>query len=146
MLWQTGGQSRGCHMPLLLCKCDQLIWPKACFSIQIAYSQPITTPHPAQPMSLSKNTVKNANGEILTGRLWRKSQPFVRRLPFHSNLPRMEEMAAPLEGAFDGFDDAEGSIKLLLIVSLFLISGPAGSIYSPFIGVCQGFGQGSPVL
>jgi hypothetical protein len=64
-------------------------------------------------MSLQKNTTRHSNGEILTGRLWRKEHALFQNLPFYSNLPRMDEMPGPLEGAFG---QMERYIKVLLIV------------------------------
>ena len=78
---------------------------------------------------MQKNTVRTATGAILTGQLWRKDQEFVQQLPFYSNLPRMEEMAGPLEGAFG---DPEGITKALLIVRSFPFSCQLGSIYFAF--------------
>lgn len=45
------------------------------------------------------NTVFTSNGEILTGRLWRKSHSHFKNLPFYSNVPRMDDMVVPLEDA-----------------------------------------------
>jgi hypothetical protein len=66
-------------------------------------------------MSL-QNTIRLSNGELLTGRLWRKSHSFFNNLPFFSDIPRMDEMAGPLETAF--VDDREGYFKELLVVSV----------------------------
>jgi hypothetical protein len=64
------------------------------------------------------NTVQHSNGEILTGRLWRKDHSFFNKLPFYSNVPRMDEMAGPLEQSL-----SEGDFKTLLLVCLpFYIS------------------------
>jgi hypothetical protein len=43
------------------------------------------------------NTVIQSNGEILTGKVWRKQHPSFNGLPFYSNIPRMDEMAGPLQ-------------------------------------------------
>jgi hypothetical protein len=73
-------------------------------------------------MSL-KNTVKCSNGEILTGRLWRKDHPFFNDLPFYSNIPRLDEIAGPLEKAFGG-GNLEGCYRGLLVVMYLSISCP----------------------
>lgn len=61
------------------------------------------------------NTVKHSTGELLTGKLWRKDHSFFKDLPFYSNIPRMEEMAGPLE---DGLSQGAGDdwYNALLVV------------------------------
>jgi len=51
------------------------------------------------------NTVRDLNGEILTGRVWRKYQTFFSHLPFYTNVPRMEEIAVPLQSLEGGYKD-----------------------------------------
>ena len=48
---------------------------------------------------LSSNVVKCSDGEVLTGKLWRKDHAFFNDLPFYSNIPKMEEMGRPLQGS-----------------------------------------------
>ena len=57
------------------------------------------------------NVVKNSNGEILTGRLWRKHHTFFSELPFYTDIPRMDYIAIPLRET-----SWESSYKPLLIV------------------------------
>jgi hypothetical protein len=61
------------------------------------------------------NTVKNGDGEILTGKLWRKSHPFFNDLPFYTEIPRMDDMAGPLESAL-GEESREGCYRAMLVV------------------------------
>jgi len=68
-----------------------------------------------------QNTIKSSNGEILTGRLWRKEHPFFNDLPFYSNIPRMDEIAGTLESAL-GKESLEGCYRALLVVRLPAIS------------------------
>jgi len=65
-------------------------------------------------MSL-QNTVKCSNGEILTGKLWRKQHSFFHDLPFYSDVLRMDEIAGPLQKAL-GDVSQEGCYKALLVV------------------------------
>lgn len=67
------------------------------------------------------NTVEHSNGEILTGKLWRTCHAFFNDLPFYSNIPRMEEIASPLQKAL-GEDDLEGCYRELLVVSRRAVS------------------------
>jgi len=69
------------------------------------------------------NTIKSSNGEILTGRLWRKDHPFFNDLPFYSNIPRMDEIAGPLENAL-GKGNLDGCYRALLVVRWLAISCP----------------------
>ena len=59
------------------------------------------------------NTVKNSNGETLMGRLWWKNHSFFNDLPFYSNIPRMDDIAIPLQQAL-----SESSYYILLIVRI----------------------------
>jgi hypothetical protein len=68
---------------------------------------------------MSINKIRLSNGDILTGRLWRNGHSFFKDLPFYSSIPRMDEMAGPLEAALD--DGRESSYKGVLVVSLFAI-------------------------
>lgn len=63
-----------------------------------------------------QNTIKDSTGEILTGRIWRKHHGFFKRLPFYSNIPRMDEMAVSLLEAFNG-DGLEKFCVAVLVVS-----------------------------
>jgi hypothetical protein len=45
------------------------------------------------------NTIKDCDGQILTGRTWRKHHAFIKDLPFYSDIPRMDDMAESLQGA-----------------------------------------------
>ena len=65
------------------------------------------------PGSTRMNTVKNLNGETLTGRLWQKNHSFFIDLPFYSNIPRMDDIAIPLQQAL-----SESSYYILLIVRI----------------------------
>jgi hypothetical protein len=65
---------------------------------------------------LLPNTTKHSSGEILTGKLWRMDHPFFHQLPFHSDIPRMEELARPLGYAL-GESQEEGCFMPLLVVS-----------------------------
>jgi hypothetical protein len=65
------------------------------------------------------NTILLPNGEILTGRLWRKGHSFFNDLPFFSDIPRMDKMVGPLDAAFE--DGKESSYKGLLVVSESLL-------------------------
>jgi hypothetical protein len=58
------------------------------------------------------NTVRNSNGEIITGRIWRKSHSFFKDLPFYSDIAMMDDIASVMER-----DLGEGSFETLLIVS-----------------------------
>ena len=64
-----------------------------------------------------QNTVKDSNGEILTGRLWRKRHAFFNDLPFYSNIPRMDDVADSLQKAFGEGAKEEGCYRVLLVVS-----------------------------
>lgn len=61
------------------------------------------------------NTVKHSNGEVLTGKLWRKGHSFFKNLPFYSDLPRMEEMARPLEDRLSQGEGDEWHNTLLVV-------------------------------
>jgi hypothetical protein len=61
------------------------------------------------------NTVIHSNGEVLTGRLWRKDHVFLHTLPFHSNIAAEDDLAALLESFPDGL------FKNLLIVRFTLL-------------------------
>lgn len=60
-------------------------------------------------------TIKDSNGELLTGRLWRKSHPFFHRLPFYADILRMDDIARPLEESL-GERGLVGSFGTLLVV------------------------------
>ena len=70
-------------------------------------------------MSL-QNTVVLPNGEILTGRLWRKGHILFKILPFYSKIPRMDNMAVPLNVALEEDDGRHyGLVLLVSLVALF---------------------------
>jgi hypothetical protein len=46
-----------------------------------------------------QNTIKDSNGELLTGRCWRMNHTVFKKLPFYSDISRMDEIARPLEKA-----------------------------------------------
>jgi hypothetical protein len=60
-------------------------------------------------------TSLNSNGEILTGKLWRKDLSFFSNLPFHSNILRMDDIAESLVGALDDHNGDEFCNGLLLV-------------------------------
>lgn len=72
-------------------------------------------------MEMMMNTIKNTDGEILTGRLWRKDHPFFKFFPFYTNIPRMDEIGAPLQKALGGRSQ-EGCYGALLVVRRLSIS------------------------
>ena len=65
------------------------------------------------PWLTMMNTIKNSNGETLMGRLWWKNHSFFNDLPFYSNIPRMDDIAIPLQQAL-----CEISYNILLIVRI----------------------------
>jgi len=72
-------------------------------------------------MELSlQNTIKDSNGELLTGRRWRMNHPFFNTLPFHSDILRMDEIAGPLQKVLGG--RMVGSFGALLVVRRLIIS------------------------
>jgi hypothetical protein len=64
-------------------------------------------------MSYRQHTVIAPNGEVLTGKTWRKQHSFFNDLPFYTNIPRMDKLAGPLQIALG--DD--GCHRTLLVVS-----------------------------
>jgi hypothetical protein len=62
------------------------------------------------------NTIRDSDGEIVTGKTWRKRHGFIKDLPFYSDIPRMEDMAASLQGALSQ-PTLETSGMPLLVVS-----------------------------
>jgi hypothetical protein len=63
----------------------------------------------------NQNTITSSNGEILTGKLWRKSHSFFTDLPFYTEIPRMDEIAGPLQSAL-GEGGREGGYMATLVV------------------------------
>jgi hypothetical protein len=61
------------------------------------------------------NTVRQANGEIVTGKVWRQQHLYFHRLPFYSNIPRMDEMVVPLKMALAKVSGHERFCALLLV-------------------------------
>jgi len=68
-----------------------------------------------------RNTIKDSNGELLTGRLWRLSNSTLKSLPFYSNLHEMDELAGPLKKAVEK-RGVHGSFVALLMVRKLTIS------------------------
>jgi hypothetical protein len=61
------------------------------------------------------NTVIQTNGEILTGKLWRRQHSHFNGLPFYSNIPRMDEMAGPLKTVFSDRPENQSFCALLVV-------------------------------
>jgi hypothetical protein len=61
------------------------------------------------------NVVKCPNGEILTGRQWRRDLSFFNDLPFYSNILRMDEIAGPLRRTLDEVGQQGFYGKLLMV-------------------------------
>jgi hypothetical protein len=68
-----------------------------------------------------QNTIKDSNGELLTGRRWRMNHPYFSTMPFYCDILRMDEMAGPLEKAL-GDRSIVGSFGALLVVGRLAIS------------------------
>jgi hypothetical protein len=68
-----------------------------------------------------QNTVQHFNGEILTGKLWRKNHPFFTDLPFYTEILRMDDIAGPLKNAL-GEGSPEGTYGAMLMVRILTIS------------------------
>ena len=62
-----------------------------------------------------QNTVITSNGEILTGKLWRKNHPFLKELPFYCDILKMDDIADSLQAAF-GERSLEGVCYCALLV------------------------------
>ena len=78
--------------------------------------------HPDSQMDASiQQTVKDSNGELLTGRRWRMNHPFFNTLPFYSDIPGMDDIAGPLQKAL-GERSVVGSFGALLVVRRLIIS------------------------
>ena len=45
------------------------------------------------------HTVELPNGQLLTGKLWRKDHPLFKHLPFYSSIPRTDDIGASLRGS-----------------------------------------------
>ena len=82
--------------------------------VTLASMQFYPPPRSEKEMSL-QNTIKHSNSEILTGRLWRKDHSSFKSLPFYSDIPRMDEIAPPLQKAL-GIESLEGCYRTLLVV------------------------------
>jgi hypothetical protein len=63
---------------------------------------------------------KYHNGEILTGKLWRKIHPSFKELPFYTEIPRMDEMSGPLQIAL-GEGSQDPRYRSMLVVRLLTI-------------------------
>jgi hypothetical protein len=81
------------------------------------------------------NVVWDSNGEILTGKLWRKEYLFFHQMPFYSNIPMKDEIAGPLKEALVEVGQ-EGFFAELLLVRCLLNSN------SIFYTSLQKFGKG----
>jgi len=66
------------------------------------------------------NTSLHSSGEILTGKLWRNDHQFFNGLPFYSNIPRMDEIAGPLQKALCEVNREGCYVSLLVVRSDFL--------------------------
>jgi hypothetical protein len=67
----------------------------------------------------SKNTIKHRNGQILTGKLWRKDHSLFLDLPFYSNVLRMDDLEETLQKGM-GEVNKEGHCVPFMLVSSFL--------------------------
>ena len=65
-------------------------------------------------MSL-QNIVRDSNGEILTGKLWRRQHLFFNELPFYSSIPRKDELEGSLKEALREVGQVGFYAKLLLV-------------------------------
>ena len=63
----------------------------------------------------TQNITYLKNGETLTGKLWRKIHSFFIELPFYTEIPRMDEMVGPLQGAL-GDGSQGGCFRAMLVV------------------------------
>lgn len=70
------------------------------------------------------NFTKSSEGDILTGKLWRKNHGFFRDLPFYCNIPRMEEIEGPLQEALSLGKVEEWRIQLLEVSKLGIAYPP----------------------
>ena len=61
------------------------------------------------------NIVCDSNGEILTGKLWKKKYLAFYKMPFFSSIPTKDEMGGPLKEALVEVGQ-EGFFAELLIV------------------------------
>jgi hypothetical protein len=66
------------------------------------------------------NTIIQSNGETLTGKSWRKQHASFNTLPFHSDLPRMDEMTGPLQATLSD-DRGQESFCALLVVRYVIV-------------------------
>jgi hypothetical protein len=79
--------------------------------VNVYFSKIVTT--------TTMHTVKLPNGQLLTGKLWRKEHPFFNDLPFYSNIARADDIGDALGGLIC-LDDWYGSL-LLVSNRVFLI-------------------------
>lgn len=65
-----------------------------------------------------RNTIKDSNGDPLTGRRWRMNHPFFNTLPFYCDIAGMDEIAEPLQDALgEQQRSVVGSFRGCLVVS-----------------------------
>lgn len=50
-------------------------------------------------LSDAVNTVQQLNGQVLTGKIWRKEHPFFKDLPFYSTIPTADDIGAAVRGS-----------------------------------------------
>jgi hypothetical protein len=88
-------------------------------------------------------TSRNSNGEILTGKLWRKELSYFNNLPFHSNIPRMDDISESLRVALEKGGEEE-FCNVLLLVGLY-VHFPFNYLKS-WTEIREGSRSGSPIL
>jgi hypothetical protein len=67
------------------------------------------------------NIIVQPNGEILTGRVWRRQHSSFNRLPFYSNIFNMDNLAEPLKMSLSKDPVYESFVALLVVRYLFSI-------------------------
>lgn len=89
-------------------------------------------------------TSRNSNGEILTGKLWRMNLSFFNNLPFHSNIPTMDDISESLRGALDKGGE-EDFCNALLLVRLY-VHFPFNRYLKSSTEIWKGSRSGPPIL
>ena len=84
------------------------------------------------------------NGTILTGNKWRKEHSSLHTLPFHSNIPRMDNLAKSFRNSFSS-DHEAFSFSALLVVN-FSLGLPNYFLSQSLTEHCRGPGQYSSVF